>query len=235
MEFCRLAPTQHSNELSVSCTLVSLLCGGVCAHETENFHQGGHFGRHKTAALVRRLANWPGQTLAAEAYVRTCEVCQPTKAEHVGPRGLLHPLQPPARRGRVIGVDWLVWLAMAASGLDQVQARVDHLSGKIHAVPTTRSTDTAADAARILCRSPSLTCAPCGGSPSAYGVSMQALEQQVQVLLHAAAQQERKTALGRHPSRVETTFQVGDQARVLLPGLTAELFDAAEIGKLRPL
>ena len=29
------------------------------------------------------------------AYVRTCEVCQRTKAEHVGPRGLLHPLPPP--------------------------------------------------------------------------------------------------------------------------------------------
>jgi len=60
---------------------------------------GGHFGRHKTTALVRRLAYWPGQTRDVEAYVRTCEVCQRTKAEHVGPRGLLHPLPLPTRRG----------------------------------------------------------------------------------------------------------------------------------------
>jgi hypothetical protein len=38
---------------------------------------------------------------------------------------------------------------MTASGFDQVQVHVDHLSGKVHAVPT-RSTDTAADAARII-------------------------------------------------------------------------------------
>ena len=110
---------------------------------------GGHFGRHKTAALVRRLSYWPGQQRDVAAYVRTCEVCQRTKAEHVGPRGLLHPLPPPSRRGGVIGIDWLMGLPPTAAGFDQVQVHVDHFSGKVHAVPT-RSTDTAADAARIL-------------------------------------------------------------------------------------
>ncbi len=105
---------------------------------------GRHFGRHKAAALVRRLAYWPGQTRDVEAYVHICEVCQRTKAEHVDPRGLLHPLPLPMRRGGVIGVDWLAGLPMTASGFDQVQ-----VSGKVHAVPT-RSTDTAADAARFI-------------------------------------------------------------------------------------
>ena len=76
-------------------------------------------------------------------------VCQRTKAEHVGPRGLLHPLHPPSRRGGVIGIDWLMGLPRTAAGFDQVQVHVDHFSGKVHAVPT-RSTDTAADAAKIL-------------------------------------------------------------------------------------
>ena len=40
-------------------------------------------------------------------------------------------------------------LPQTAAGFDQVQVHVDHFSGKVHAVPT-RSTDTAADAARIL-------------------------------------------------------------------------------------
>ena len=63
--------------------------------------------------------------------------------------GLLHPLPLPTRRGGVIGVDWLLGLLMTASGFDQVQVHVDHLLGKVHAVPT-RSTDTAADAAQII-------------------------------------------------------------------------------------
>jgi transposase InsO family protein len=110
---------------------------------------GGHFWRHKPEALVRRLAYWQGQTRDVDAYVCTCEVCQRTKAEHVGPRGLLHPLSLPTRKGGVIGVDLLLGLPMTVSGFDQVQVHVDHLSGKVHAVPT-RSTDTAADAARII-------------------------------------------------------------------------------------
>jgi hypothetical protein len=118
-------------------------------HECHDTPLGGHFGRHKTASLVRRLAYWPGQTRDVEAYVRTCGVCQHTKAEHVGPRGLLHPLPLPTLRGGVIGVDWLVGLPRTASSFDQVQVHVDHLSRKVHAVPT-RLTDTAADAARII-------------------------------------------------------------------------------------
>ena len=38
---------------------------------------GGHLSRRKTAALVRRLAYWPGDVAA---YIRSCEVCQCTKA-----------------------------------------------------------------------------------------------------------------------------------------------------------
>ncbi len=46
-----------------------LLCvpdgGGLRRRILQECHDtplGGHFGRHKTAALVRRLAYWPGQT-----------------------------------------------------------------------------------------------------------------------------------------------------------------------------
>ena len=81
--------------------------------------------------------------------MRTCEIYQRTKANHVGPVGLFHPLPLPSRRDGVIGVDWLLGLPMTESGFDQVQVHVDHLSGKVHPVPT-RAIDTAADAARIL-------------------------------------------------------------------------------------
>ena len=67
----------------------------------------------------------------------------------MGPRGLLHPLPLPSRRGGVIGVDWLLGLPMTAAGFDHVQVHVDHLFDKVHPVPT-RATDMAADASRIV-------------------------------------------------------------------------------------
>ena len=111
---------------------------------------GRHFGRHKKAALVRLLAYWPGrvrQTRDFVAYVRSCEVCQRTKA-------CCTPFPLPSRRSGVIGVDWLLGLPMPASGFDQARVHIDHLPSKVHAVAT-RSTDTAGDAARITWRWPS--------------------------------------------------------------------------------
>ena len=110
---------------------------------------GGHFGRAKTGSLVRRLAFWVGQDVDVAEYVRSCQTCQRVKAEHGGPRGLLHPLPLPSRRGGMIGVDWIAGLPTTADGFDMIQNHVDLLSGKVHAVPT-RATATAADAADII-------------------------------------------------------------------------------------
>ena len=66
-----------------------------------------------------------------------------------------------------------------------------------------------------------------GEPAAAYATRMRALEEEVRALLHAA-QQERKAAMDT--GRVDTTFQVGDQVMLR----THELFDAAEVGKLRP-
>jgi hypothetical protein len=80
--------------------------GGLRAQVLRECHDGplgGHFGRAKTGSLVRRLAFWIGQDRDVAEYVRTCETCQRTKAEHGGPRGLLHPLPLPSRRGGMLG------------------------------------------------------------------------------------------------------------------------------------
>ena len=53
---------------------------------------GGHFGHTMTGSLVQRLAFWVGQDVDVAEYVRSCQTCQRTKAEHCSPRGLLHPL-----------------------------------------------------------------------------------------------------------------------------------------------
>jgi len=126
--------------------------GGLRAQVLRECHDGplgGHFGRAKTGSLVRRLAFWVGQDVDVAEYVRSCQTCQRTKAEHGGPRGLLHPLPLPSRRGGMIGVDWIAGLPTTAAGFDMIQNHVDLLSGKVHAVPT-RSTATATDAAAII-------------------------------------------------------------------------------------
>ena len=81
--------------------------------------------------------------------MRWCQTRQRTKAEHCGPRGLIHPLPLPSRRGGMIGVYWIAGLPKTAAGFDLIQNHVDLLSGKVHAVPTC-STATAADAAAII-------------------------------------------------------------------------------------
>ena len=48
-------------------------------------------------------------------------VCQRTKAENGGPRGLVHPLPLPSRRGGMIGVDWIAGLPTTAAGFDMIQ------------------------------------------------------------------------------------------------------------------
>ena len=74
--------------------------------ECHNGPLGGHFGRAKTGSLVRHLAFWVGEDVDVAEYVRSCQTCQRTKAEH----GLIHPLPLPSRRGGMIGVDWIAGL-----------------------------------------------------------------------------------------------------------------------------
>ena len=126
--------------------------GGLRAQVLRECHDGplgGHFGRAKTGSLVCLLAFWVGQDVDVAEYARSCQTCQRTKADHGGPRGLLHPLPLPSRRGGMIGVDWIAGLPTTAAGFDMIQNHVDLLSGKVHAVAT-RATATASDAAEII-------------------------------------------------------------------------------------
>ena len=122
---------------------------GQVLHECHDSPLGGHFGREKTAALVRRVAFWPGLSDEVREYVRSCGTCQKVKADHGGPHGLLHPLPLPTRRGGTLGVDWICGLPVTAAGFDQLMVIVDLLSGKVHATPS-KSTDNAATAAQTL-------------------------------------------------------------------------------------
>ncbi len=104
-----------------------LLCipagGGLRAQVLRECHDGplgGHFCRAKTGSLVLRLAFWVGQDVDVAEYVRTCQTCQRTKAEHGRPRSLLHPLPLPSRLGWMIGVDWIAGLPTTEGGFKMI-------------------------------------------------------------------------------------------------------------------
>ena len=125
--------------------------GGLRAqvlHECQDGPLGGHFGRAKTRSLVHSIGSWVGQGVDVAEHVSLCQTCQRTKGDHGGPRGLLHQLPLPFRRGGMIRVGWIAGLPTTAAGFDMTQNHVD-LSGRVHAVPTS-ATATAADAATII-------------------------------------------------------------------------------------
>ena len=118
------------------CRCIPAGCGlrSQVLRECHDGQLGGHFGRAKTGSLVRRLAFWVGQDGDVAEYIRSCQTCpsQRTKAEHCGPRGLLHPLLLPSRRGEMIGVDWIAGLPTTAAGFDMIQNH-DLLTGSCRA------------------------------------------------------------------------------------------------------
>ena len=118
--------------------------GGLRAQVLLDCHNGPLWARQDVVAgAAPCLLGGPGLPLAE--YVRSCQTCQCTKAEHGGPRGLLHPLPLPSQCCGMIGVDWIAGLPPTAAAFDMMQNHVDLLSGKVHAVtsslvqPTTRT------------------------------------------------------------------------------------------------
>lgn len=56
---------------------------------------GGHSGIRATYHRIKKLFYWPGLKKATENFIRSCPICQVTKAEHVHIPGLLNPLEVP--------------------------------------------------------------------------------------------------------------------------------------------
>lgn len=99
----------------------------------------GHFGRDKTIDLVRRHFHWGSLNADVEEYVRTCEVCQKTKARRHRPYGELNPLPTPTRPFEEITMDFITGLPPSkrgASVYDAILVIVDRLTKLAIYVPT---------------------------------------------------------------------------------------------------
>jgi RNase H-like domain found in reverse transcriptase/Reverse transcriptase (RNA-dependent DNA polymerase)/Integrase zinc binding domain/Retroviral aspartyl protease/Chromo (CHRromatin Organisation MOdifier) domain len=111
----------------------------------------GHTGYQKTYDLVSRNFYWPNLYADVKLYVRSCLVCQRTKADNKKPAGLLQPLPVPTRRWHTVTMDFIVQLPRTPAGYDAIFVVVDKLSKRAYFIPT-HTNATAVATARLFFR-----------------------------------------------------------------------------------
>jgi hypothetical protein len=100
----------------------------------------GHPGQEKTYDLVTRNFWWPGIREYIKNYVRSCEVCQRSKASRHKPYGLLEPLPIPDTPWSSIGMDFIVKLPVS-HGFDSILVFVCRRTKQAHFVPCNEAID----------------------------------------------------------------------------------------------
>ena len=76
----------------------------------DEIHQAPYFGHpryHKIIATAKKRYFCPGLKKDITEYISKCMKCQPVKAEHQHPLGLLQPLPVPEWKQEVISMDLL--------------------------------------------------------------------------------------------------------------------------------
>jgi len=105
---------------------------------------GGHFGRDKTLAALKKRFHWEGMSATAAAYVAGCDMCQRVKHSQQLTPGLLMPLPVPEEIDSHWTMDFVTGLPKTARGHDTIQG---HFS-RGGALKRLAATDTTVDASR---------------------------------------------------------------------------------------
>src|SRR5258708_3911662 len=108
-----------------------------------------HPGRWKTLELVSRNYWWPGLSRYVTKFIAGCDACNQTKTSPTQKVGKLIPNKVPSRHWQVISVD-MIGALPDSKGYNAVLMVVDHLSKRIHTVPTVTSLDPAGVAQLFL-------------------------------------------------------------------------------------
>jgi RNase H-like domain found in reverse transcriptase/Integrase zinc binding domain/Chromo (CHRromatin Organisation MOdifier) domain/Integrase core domain len=101
----------------------------------------GHRGVTKTVALISESFWWPNMREDIQKHVRTCAICQVTKAKSVKPGGQLQPLPIPNNRWESIAMDFITDLPCTPSGKDAILVFVDRLTRMVLFAPCTKDID----------------------------------------------------------------------------------------------
>ncbi|KAJ3703306.1 hypothetical protein LUZ61_007011 [Rhynchospora tenuis] len=103
-------------------------------HEFHSSNLGGHSGALVTYKRMKTLFYWPSMREFIMEHIRTCEVCQVTKPEHVPPAGFLQPLPIPQEAWNSIGMDFITGLPKS-EGREVLLVVVDRLTKYAHFLP----------------------------------------------------------------------------------------------------
>ena len=93
----------------------------------QELHNQGHFGRDKTAWLIRQRFYWPGLDRDVKTFVKRCRLCQESKGSDTN-QGLYTPLPIPDEPWREVSMDFVVGLPRTVRGLDSIMVVVDRFS-----------------------------------------------------------------------------------------------------------
>ena len=102
----------------------------------------GHFGAEKTLELLRRKYHWANIAEQARSYVRTCDICQRTKAPKHRPYGLLKSLPFPKGPWQELTMDFITGLPpskRAGVVYDAILVVVDRFTKIVRYLTTTKT------------------------------------------------------------------------------------------------
>ncbi|OWZ09259.1 LOW QUALITY PROTEIN: Pol Polyprotein, partial [Phytophthora megakarya] len=114
-------------------------------HDVECY---GHPGMERTLRLVEQNYFWRHMARSVCLYVKSCEVCQRTKARNTKLPGILQSQPIPRGRWTNIAMDFIVGLPQTPSKHDSVLVVVDQLTKRAHFVAR-KSTESASNIAEI--------------------------------------------------------------------------------------
>ena len=108
----------------------------------------GHFGKLRTAKLIRQTHDWPGAVRDVQRYCHDCVKCQKAKPAHHKPFGLLNPLPVPPEPWHTVTMDFITDLPLSSTygstTWDSILVVVDKLTKMAHYIPV-RKTMSVAD------------------------------------------------------------------------------------------
>lgn len=108
-------------------------------HDYHDSPISGHLGVKKTTARILAKYYWSSLRKTVAEYIRTCDVCQRTKALNKPPFGLLQPLPIPQERWESVSMDFITPLPKTLRGNSGILVVVDRYSKMMHAIPTPSS------------------------------------------------------------------------------------------------
>ena len=105
----------------------------------------GHYGNTRTCEISRRKYWWQNMTSDVTTYIKSCDVCQRTKARRHKPYGEMQALQAPTRAWRDFSMDFVTDLPPSKTWegkvVDSVLVVVDRFTKRVLYLPTTKKID----------------------------------------------------------------------------------------------